>query len=58
MLEHKYSDFGIRCSMAYISGRHLYLHRNEIIISLRYYMKVLHEMILICLYFYNSVSSV
>ena len=51
MLEHKYSDYGIRCTTANLSGRHLNLRCNEIIISLRYFMKVLHEMILTGLYF-------
>ena len=46
MLEHKYLDFGIRCTMANLSDHHLNLRCNDIIISLRYFMKVPHKMIL------------
>ena len=34
MLKHKYSDFAIRCTMANLSGRHLNLRLNEMIIFL------------------------
>ena len=43
MLEHTFSDFGIRYSLANLSGRHLNLRCNEIIIFLRYFMKVLND---------------
>ena len=43
--------FAQGCAMANLSGRNLNLCCNEIIISLRFLMKVLHAMILTCWYF-------